>query len=65
MMVDFPISLPPMLDLLSQELEGQGRAHHTGLESLHLMAWKLSGVSYEQRLENLHSLVLFQELCSQ
>jgi hypothetical protein len=33
----------------SQELEGQGRAHHTGLESLHLMAWKLSGVSYEQQ----------------
>ena len=48
LMVDFPIALPLSLDLLTQEVEGQGRAHHNELRSLHLTAWRLSGVASEQ-----------------
>jgi ribonuclease HI len=48
-MIDFPIALPKMQDLLTQEISGQGRAHHSDLESLHLTAWRLSGVNCEQK----------------
>ncbi len=42
--IELPRTLPLKFDLLAQRLEDKGTLYHSGLKTLHLGAWKLSGM---------------------
>lgn len=49
LLVDVPRLLPLQQDLLSQVLPAKGRLFHQDIRSLHLTAWRLSGVPSRHR----------------